>query len=220
MEILIMKLINKEIENELSSNKSDIREKLLEEQLEELNKQLIVYMPIMILCMLKIKELKNMLKEMVLFFVLQLLEIVLVIRKYLNILNISTLARHLPEFQFSVSGSGFSVLVPTPGKFNSLYRASASLKNLNKNSFYRISTNYNQVYKRSEFTHDALVMSKLLDFLPMMTLSFVKSGPNLPMSHLSCKENAQNLYMRKLTCIENATFLCISFFNFLFSLFI
>lgn len=177
-----------------------------------MNKQLIVYMPIMILCMLKIKELKNMLKEMVLFFVLQLLEIVLVIRKYLNIMNISTLERNLPEFQFSVSGSGFSVLVPTPGKFNSLYRASASLKNLNKNLFYRISTNYNQVYKRSEFTHDALVMSKLFDFLPMMTLSCVKSWPNLPMSHLSCKEKTQKLYMIKSTCKEKRPFLYISQF--------
>ena len=128
MEILIIKLINKEIEKELSSNKSDIREKLLEEQLEEMNKQLIIYMPLMILCMLKIKQLKKMLKQMLLFFVLQLLEIVLVICKYLNMLNISTLERHLPEFQFSVSGSGFSVLVPAPGKFNSLYRASGSLK--------------------------------------------------------------------------------------------
>jgi hypothetical protein len=93
-----------------------------------MNKQLIIYMPLMILCMLKIKQLKKMLKQMLLFFVLQLLEIVLVIRKYLNTMNISTLERHLPEFQFSVSGSGFSVLVPAPGKFNSLYRASGSLK--------------------------------------------------------------------------------------------
>jgi hypothetical protein len=123
-----MKLINKEIEKEFSSNKSDIREKLLEEQLEEMNKQLIIYMPLMILCMLKIKQLKKMLKQILLFFVLQLLEIVLVIRKHLNMLNISTLERHLPEFQFSVSGSGFSVLVQAPGKFNSLYRVSGSLK--------------------------------------------------------------------------------------------
>ena len=78
--------------------------------------------------MLKIKELKKMLKEMILFFVLQLLGIVLVIHKCLNILNINKLEHYLPGFQFSVSGSGFSVLVPAPGKFNSLYRASDSLK--------------------------------------------------------------------------------------------
>ena len=93
-----------------------------------MNKQLIVYMPLMILCMLKIKELKKMMKGMVLFFVLQLLEIVLVIHRQLNVLNINMLERHLSEFQFSVSGSGFSVLVSAPGKFNSLYRASGSLK--------------------------------------------------------------------------------------------
>lgn len=78
--------------------------------------------------MLKIKELKKMMKGMVLFFVLQLLEIVLSIHKCLNVQNINTLGRYLPELQFSVSGSGFSVLVPEPGKFNSLYRASGSLK--------------------------------------------------------------------------------------------
>lgn len=103
-------------------------EEILENPLEDMNKLLIVYMPLMILCILKIKELKKMLKEMVLFFVLQLLEIVLVIHKQLNILNINMLERYLPDFQFSVSGSGFSVLVPAPGKFNSLYRASGSLK--------------------------------------------------------------------------------------------
>ena len=93
-----------------------------------MNKLLIIYMPLMILCMLKLKQLKKMLKQMLLFFVLQLLEIVLAIRKYLNIMNISILARKLPEFQFSVSGSGFFVLVPAPDKFNSLYSALDSLK--------------------------------------------------------------------------------------------
>lgn len=78
--------------------------------------------------MLKIKELKKMMKGMVLFFVLQLQEIVLAMHKHLKILKINTLEHCLPEFQFSVSGSGFSVLVPEPGKFNSLYRASGSLK--------------------------------------------------------------------------------------------
>jgi hypothetical protein len=70
-----------------------------------MNKQLIVYMPLMILCMLKIKELKKMLKAMVLFFVLQLLEIALAMHRHLNVLNINMLKRYLPEFQFSVSGS-------------------------------------------------------------------------------------------------------------------
>lgn len=93
-----------------------------------MNKQLIVYMPLMILCMLKIKELKKMMKGMVLFFVLQLLEIVLATYKCLNVLYINTLECYLPELQFSVSGSGFFVLAPEPGKFNSLYRASGSLK--------------------------------------------------------------------------------------------
>lgn len=78
--------------------------------------------------MLKLNELKKMLKEQVLFFVLQLLEIVLVIHRQLNVLNINMLERYLPEFQFSVSGSGFSVLVSAPGKFNSLYRTTDSLK--------------------------------------------------------------------------------------------
>lgn len=96
-------------------------EEILENPLEDMNKQLIFYMPLMIHCMLKIKELKKMLKEMILFFVLQLLGIVLVIYKCLNILNINKLEHYLPDFQFSV-------LVPAPGKFNSLYRASGSLK--------------------------------------------------------------------------------------------
>jgi hypothetical protein len=78
--------------------------------------------------MLKIKELMKMLKEMVLFFVLQLQEIVLLIHDYLKSLTINTLNSCLPVFQFSVFGFGFSVLVPAPGKFNSLYRASSSLK--------------------------------------------------------------------------------------------
>ena len=103
-------------------------EEILENPLEDMNKQLIVYMPLMTLCMLNIKELKKKMKVMVLFFVLQLLEIVLAIHKCLNALNINALERYLPGLQFSVSGSGFSVLVPEPSKFNSLYRASGSLK--------------------------------------------------------------------------------------------
>jgi hypothetical protein len=70
----------------------------------------------------------KMLKEMVLFFVLQLLEIVLLIHYYLKSLTINTLNNFLPVFQFSVFGFGFSVLVPVSGNFNSLYRATDSLK--------------------------------------------------------------------------------------------
>ncbi|MCA6381214.1 MAG: hypothetical protein IM574_10315 [Cytophagales bacterium] len=78
--------------------------------------------------MKKIKQLKKVLKQMVRFFVLQLLEIVLETSKCLKILNINMLERYLLEFQFSVSASGFSVLVPAPGKFNPFYRASGFLK--------------------------------------------------------------------------------------------
>ena len=48
-------------------------EELSENLLEEMNKQLIIYMATKILWILKINELKKMLKEMELFFVLQLL---------------------------------------------------------------------------------------------------------------------------------------------------
>lgn len=78
--------------------------------------------------MLKIKELMKILKEMMLFFVLQLLEIVLLIHDYIKPLIINILKHCLPEFQFSVFGFGFSVLVPASGNFNSLYRATDSLK--------------------------------------------------------------------------------------------
>ncbi len=78
--------------------------------------------------MLKIKELMKMLKEMVLFFVLQLLEIVPLIHDYLKSLIINALNNCLLVFQFSVFGFGFSALVPASGNFNSLYRATDSLK--------------------------------------------------------------------------------------------
>lgn len=78
--------------------------------------------------MLKIKELKKLLEAMVLFFVLQLLGIVLAIHKHLNTQKINTLEHYLPDFQFSILGSRLSVLVSVPGKFNSLYWASGSLK--------------------------------------------------------------------------------------------
>jgi hypothetical protein len=65
---------------------------------------------------------------MVLFFVLQIKNIVLAINNYLNVLKINTLERYLSEIQFSVSGSGFSVLFSVLVKFNSLYPAPVSLK--------------------------------------------------------------------------------------------
>jgi hypothetical protein len=103
-------------------------EEILEEILEEMNKQLIIYITLMFLYMLKIKELKKMLKEMMLFFVLQLQEIVMLTYIFFKCLNYNVLECYWTKFQFSVLGSGFSVLVPAPGKFNSLYRASDSLK--------------------------------------------------------------------------------------------
>lgn len=78
--------------------------------------------------MLKIKELKKMLKEMMLFFVLQLQEMVLLSHSQFKYLNFSFLMHHWTGFQFSVSDSRFSVLAPEPENFNSLYRASDSLK--------------------------------------------------------------------------------------------
>lgn len=78
--------------------------------------------------MLKIKELKKMLEEMVQFYVLQLQEIVLLTDLSIKVLITNTFNRHSPEFQFSVSGSRFFVLAQEPENFNSLYRASGSLK--------------------------------------------------------------------------------------------
>lgn len=78
--------------------------------------------------MLKIKELKKMLKEMMLFFVLQLQEIVTLAHIFYKCLNCKVLKCCWTNFQFSVSGSGFFVLAPESANFNSLYRASGSLK--------------------------------------------------------------------------------------------
>lgn len=85
----------------------ELSENLLENLLEEMNKQLIIYMATKILWILKINELKKMLKEMELFFVLQLLEIVLFIGNTIKKLNSNRLYRHSPEFLCSVLGSGF-----------------------------------------------------------------------------------------------------------------
>lgn len=104
-------------------------EEILENPLEDMNKQPMVHIPLMILCILKLKELKKMLKEQLLFFVLQLLKIVLLTKTTISTLNFSILKHYSSEVQFSVSGSGFSVLIPASDKFNFLYRASDSLKN-------------------------------------------------------------------------------------------
>jgi len=109
-------------------------EELLEEKLVNMNKQLIVYMPLMILCMLNIKELMMMLKEMMVFFVLQLLEIVEIVNKNRKALINSVLLIFSTRIQFSAPGSGFSVLLPKPAKSNSLHQALNSLccKKLNQ----------------------------------------------------------------------------------------
>ena len=69
-----------------------------------------------------------MLKEMMLFFVLQLQKIMKLKHICYNYLNYRVLKYYWTNFQFSVSGSRFFVLVPESAKFNSLYRASGSLK--------------------------------------------------------------------------------------------
>jgi len=93
-----------------------------------MNKEVIIYMLQKILYMYEIIELKKVLKEMVLLFVLQIQEMELMFRKINNAMKYSYLRYYELEFQFSVSGSGFSVLVPAPGNFNSLYLAPGSLK--------------------------------------------------------------------------------------------
>lgn len=127
-----MKLKNNELEKkEVLVNRVRLEtqlEELLENLLVEMNKQQIVYMPLKILRMLKLKELMEMLKQMMLFFILQLLEIVPLIHNHSMILIFNKIERFLPEFQFFISSSGFFVLAPEPSNFNSLYRASGSLK--------------------------------------------------------------------------------------------
>jgi len=86
-----------------------------------MNKQLIIYMTLGILCMLKMKKLKIMTKEISIFFVLQLVEVVLSIYQPIKVLIFNTLNIVLSRIQFSVSDSRFSVLVLESGKFNSLY---------------------------------------------------------------------------------------------------
>jgi hypothetical protein len=64
-----------------------------------------------------------MLKEMVLFFVLQLLKTMMLVPKLCILLFNRLLGYNTAGFQFSVFGSGFSVLVPVLKNFNSLYQA-------------------------------------------------------------------------------------------------
>jgi hypothetical protein len=71
----------------------------------------------------------KMLKEMVLFFVLQLLKIMMLVSELCMSLYDRLLERNTADFQFSVFDYGFSVLAPVPANFNSLYQASDSLKN-------------------------------------------------------------------------------------------
>jgi hypothetical protein len=93
-----------------------------------MNKVIIIYMLQKILYKDEILGLKKVLKEMLLFFVLQIQEIEFVFKIAEKALKYSNLQFLVLEFQFSVSGSGFSVLVPAPDKFNSLYSALDSLK--------------------------------------------------------------------------------------------
>ena len=110
----------------------ELSENLSENLLEEMNKQLIIYMATKILWILKINELKKMLKEMELFFVLQLLEIVLFIGNTIKKLNSNRLYRHSPEFLCSVLGSGFLCICYGFGQFQfslSGYRFFKKLEN-------------------------------------------------------------------------------------------
>ena len=82
-----------------------------------------------------------------------------------------------------------------------------------------MSARYSQRQIQAEFTHERLVMGKLFDFLLMTSKSQAENKQKLPVSKLSCIEIAQNLYMTSSTYKENSTFLYISFFTLLFSLF-
>lgn len=93
-----------------------------------MNKEVIVYMPQKIPYKAEMPELEKVLKEMVLFFVLQIQEIELIFKIIYKNLYYSHLRYLWLKVQFSVSGSGFSVLVRAPGKFYSLYLAPDSLK--------------------------------------------------------------------------------------------
>jgi len=65
-----------------------------------------------------------MLKEMVEFFILELLKMLPAEKVNLKSLVYLNIKGCWIEFQFSVLGNDFSVLVPEPENFNSLYRVS------------------------------------------------------------------------------------------------
>jgi hypothetical protein len=81
--------------------------------------------------MLNMEGVKKELREKALFFVLQLLKIVLFTKNAFIILKINILHVLSPKFQFSVSESRFSVLISDMNQLNSLYRTSSSLKMIN-----------------------------------------------------------------------------------------
>lgn len=81
--------------------------------------------------MLNIEGVKKELREKALFFVFQLLKIVLFTKNAFIILKINILYVLSPKFQFSVSESRFSVLISDMNQLNSLYRTSSSLKMIN-----------------------------------------------------------------------------------------
>lgn len=93
-----------------------------------MNKKVIIYMLQKTLYKDEMLRLKKVLKEMVLFFVLQIQEIEFLIKKTSKALKYSYLRCLGFKIQFFVLGSGFSVLVPAPNNFNSLYLAPDSLK--------------------------------------------------------------------------------------------
>ncbi len=82
----------------------------------------------MILCMQKLKELKKMLKKLVLFFVLQLQRTMTLRGIYHKHLNYNLLKYFGTNFQFTVLSSGFFVLALELVNFNPLYRVSDFLK--------------------------------------------------------------------------------------------
>lgn len=94
-----------------------------------MNKELIVYMRLIILYMIKRKELDMTVKEMVVFFVLQVIEIVDKMHFRFKTLIFNILNTYRIDFELFVTGSKFSVLIPVPVYFNSLYQDPDSLKN-------------------------------------------------------------------------------------------
>lgn len=84
----------------------------------------------------------------------------------------------------------------------------------------RMSAIYSQIKIRAQFTHENASTGKQSNFLPITSVSWVESIQKPLIRRLSCKENTQNLYMSNPTYKENSTFLYMSFFTFLYSLFI